>query len=124
MGQLSIASVLRLCLSLRLCAANTSRRLHAALHYCSLHSRRIPVTRATNLFKFADREKYSSRERDTFGVAIPALLQYTRRTTGSSLVLGSIQAKCNAIRHAKDNFFSPLSFDDDAAVREIPPCGF
>lgn len=63
-----------------------------------------------------------SRERDTFVVAIRSSMCTTQRTTGSSLVLGSVSAKCNAIRHAKDNFFF-LSFDDGTAVYEILPCG-
>lgn len=50
-----------------------------------------------------------------FGVAIDALLPSTRHTT-ETLSFSIRSAKCNAIRHAKDNFSSPLSFDDDAAI--------
>lgn len=42
----------------------------------------------------------------------------------SSLVLSVLSAKCNAIRHAKDNFFSPLSFDDDAVVHRCTAVRF
>lgn len=83
-------------------AAYSSRRLHTASHYCSPRSGRI-----TFWISCRHAQKPAEVTSVPFGVALDAV-PCERRVQGLAC---SRCAKCNAIRHAEDNFFSPVSFD-------------